>query len=587
MGSNLKNKGRHTLKKHYFLLVVVCLFAAFLGSEFSSSISLTKMQNNIEIKESNLISALKNDNIEEIKKQEEQKIEKIKKENHNNILGRSNGVLSGFINSFTTGSFLITIIQAIQVLGANIQFLAILLVILSLFIIFLLWFFLTNTYVVISRRIFLESRTYEKISKSRFLFLSKVNKWFKAAFSMFILYIYKFLWNLTIIGGIIKRYSYYLVPYIIAENPDIKASTAIKLSRDMMYNHKWECFKLELSFIGWHILGILTFGLTNIFYTNPYKVATFSEYFTYLRNIALKNKIPNINLLNDKYLYEKASINLLQKEYKDIIKSNNEIIKDKMNLTGIKGFLIKNFGISILNKKEKEIYDKQEVAEYKKHHYQNIIAAEAYPIRLSPLKEEQDQRVEHTNYLKSYTIVNIIMMFFIFSFIGWIWEVSLHLIKDGVFVNRGALHGPWLPIYGYGGILILIFLNRFRKNVALEFGTTLVLCGLVEYFTSYFLEINHGLKWWDYSGYFLNLNGRICAEGLLVFGLGGLAIVYLLAPVLDNLLNKLNHKFLLSIVSILLIIFITDQVYSNKHPNTGKGITSYSVSSTWINKLTI
>ncbi len=135
--------------------------------------------------------------------------------------------------------------------------------------------------------------------------------------------------------------------------------------------------------------------------------------------------------------------------------------------------------------------------------------------------------------------------------------------------------------------MILIFLNRFRKNVALEFGTTLVLCGLVEYFTSYFLEINHGLKWWDYSGYFLNLNGRICAEGLLVFCLGGLAIVYLLAPVLDNLLNKLNHKFLLSIVSILLIIFITDQVYSNKHPNTGKGITSYSVSSSWINKLTI
>ena len=56
-----------------------------------------------------------------------------------------------------------------------------------------------------------------------------------------------------------------------------------------------------------------------------------------------------------------------------------------------------------------------------------------------------------------------------------------------------------------------------------------VLCGVVEYFTSYYLEVTQGKKWWDYSGYFLNLNGRICAEGLLVFGVGGMAIVYALA----------------------------------------------------------
>mgnify|MGYP000694838553 FL=1 len=123
-------------------------------------------------------------------------------------------------------------------------------------------------------------------------------------------------------------------------------------------------------------------------------------------------------------------------------------------------------------------------------------------------------------------------MFFIFSCIGWLWEVSLHLITDGVFVNRGAMHGPWLPIYGSGGILILTLLKKFRDKPYLCFILIFVLCGFLEYTTSYVMEMNTGLKWWDYSGYFLNLDGRICAEGLCVFGIGGMAFIYVLAPVI-------------------------------------------------------
>ena len=61
------------------------------------------------------------------------------------------------------------------------------------------------------------------------------------------------------------------------------------------------------------------------------------------------------------------------------------------------------------------------------------------------------------------------------SVFGWLWEVGMHLVSYGEFVNRGALHGPWLPIYGTGAVLILTVLNRFRKNPALEFGATIVL----------------------------------------------------------------------------------------------------------------
>ena len=158
---------------------------------------------------------------------------------------------------------------------------------------------------------------------------------------------------------------------------------------------------------------------------------------------------------------------------------------------------------------------------------------------------------------------------------GWLWEVSLHLLNDGTFVNRGVLHGPWLPVYGSGVVLILVILYRFRKNMVYEFCSAVVLCGFVEYYTSVFLELTHnGMRWWDYTGYFLNLNGRICAEGLLVFGLGGCAAVYFLAPMIDNLLKKAKPKLLKVICVILVLCFIGDNIYSHFVPNTGEGITS-------------
>ena len=171
-------------------------------------------------------------------------------------------------------------------------------------------------------------------------------------------------------------------------------------------------------------------------------------------------------------------------------------------------------------------------------------------------------------------MLSLIMIFFMMSFVGWCWEVSLHLVEDGVFVNRGVLHGPWLPIYGVGSLLVLILLKRFREKPVLQFTLTVVVCGIVEYGTAWFLETKYGQKWWDYSGYFMNIDGRICAEGLLVFGLGGLAIVYLIAPLLDNFLKKVNRKALLLAAIMLISLFSFDQIYSVKHPNTGAGISS-------------
>ena len=551
----LKKKAHKVFHKHYLFFVIVCLIASFIGAEFTDSLSITRIRNQVSSEEKLLIEDFERDDAEKLV--EEKKAEIIKKVD-NPIFGRTRGVLSTLINSISTGSIYITIIQAIISITKSTNLALIFLIILSLTLTFIIWFYTTNTYPIISRRIFLEGRTYSKVSKQRFLFLLNIKKWTKASFTMFLKYIYQFFWNLTIIGGFIKRYSYFLVPYIVAENPDIKAKDAINLSRSMMNNHKLECFVMDLSFIGWELLGIITFGMTKVLYSNPYKVSFFSEYYNQLRSLAIKNKIPNYEYLNDNYLFEKADKKLLEKTYSDIVelkkkKPKDNIIRDK----GVKAFLTKNFGITLYSKKEEENYEKEELRKSRIEYYQDVIDGKSYPNRLFSIQEKTKKRIiENINYLRNYSITSLILLFFIISFIGWIWEVSLHLISDGVFVNRGALHGPWLPIYG---------------------SATIFLCGCVEYFTAYYLELTHnGVKWWDYSGYFLNLHGRICAEGLLIFGLGGLAIVYVLAPLLDNIIRKINRKIAIPICLVLLTAFIADHCYSHDHPNEGKGITDYA-----------
>lgn len=166
-------------------------------------------------------------------------------------------------------------------------------------------------------------------------------------------------------------------------------------------------------------------------------------------------------------------------------------------------------------------------------------------------------------------------MFFAFCLVGWLWEVSLHLITDGTFANRGALHGPWLPIYGSGVVMIAVLLYRLRTRPAWEALAVVALCGLVEYGSSWFMELTQGMRWWDYTGYFLNLNGRICGEGLAVFCAGGMTAVYLLVPLIDALVPRIKPRVLIPVCMALLALFACDFVYSQFVPNVGEGITDF------------
>lgn len=574
MLKQLKKNGRKNLKKHYLLFVFVCFVAAFIGSEFVNSATLTRD----EKVSSTFITEFYANGINGAERHINETIDFIENFDNNKIFERSKGIFAMAINSFESGNLYLQIANGVISAVHSRQAQIIILIILALTMFFMFYFFVKKVYIVISRRIFLEGRIYSKVASQRFVSIIKVKRWTKVAASMFVLVLFKTLWGFTIIGGIIKKYSYYLVPYIVAENPDIAPLDAIKLSRKMMDGNKWKCFCYELSFIGWDILSSLTAGTTAIFYSNPYKIATFSEFYVSIREKAKKENMELSEKLNDVYLFEKASDEVLSEKYADVIEglriSHCSELPDKR---GIKNFLNRYFGISLYTKEYNAAYERAQIRKMKKEKYKYVLAGETYPDRLFTIeRKKKKNRFETLNYLRTYTLSSLLVIFFIICIIGWLYEVSIHLIRDGAFVNRGTMHGPWLPIYGYGGILIITILYNFRHNPKEQFLATIVLCGIIEYLTSFVLEVVYGQRWWDYTGYFININGRICAEGLLVFGIGGLAISYILAPMIDNFLKKINKKILIPVLSILVVVFLIDQIYSMKKPNVGAGVTSYS-----------
>lgn len=158
----------------------------------------------------------------------------------------------------------------------------------------------------------------------------------------------------------------------------------------------------------------------------------------------------------------------------------------------------------------------------------------------------------------------VIILFILYSICGWIVEVIDKLILDKKFVNRGFLIGPYCPIYGCGCLAFVFLLNRYLDDPLALFVMAVLICGILEYITSYLMEKIFKTRWWDYSEYPFNINGRICLGTLILFGIGGLAVSYLLHPFFMNIL-LLIPTFTLKIISIILsVIFIVDNIVSFK-----------------------
>ena len=161
-----------------------------------------------------------------------------------------------------------------------------------------------------------------------------------------------------------------------------------------------------------------------------------------------------------------------------------------------------------------------------------------------------------------YIVCYWFIMFIIYSFIGWIIDICDIYFKYKKMVNRGFMIGPYCPIYGVGVLLIFFLLKNYTNNALVLFVLATVLCMTLEYLTSYVMEKWFNARWWDYSDRKFNLNGRICLETTIPFGLGAMIVMYVVNPFLTNLLNKIPHNITIIIGTILMIIFLVDWIVS-------------------------
>lgn len=588
----IRQRARGCVKRHYVLLTLLCAISIFVGTEFNNV--LNNAQTWYEILRGRqiqvalegigsdrsvwrkVISDVIDDNIEAGKIKAAERMALIKQATSaKSVLGRQRGVLAALVNNISSGNLVAMISTAVHSAIHSKKIPSMLLVLAGLLLYLAVWAYLRNAYRAVLRRGTLEARRYEIVPPVHLLHIRLVKRWTRAALTLLLETVYETLWQLTVVGGIIKHYSYFLVPFIVAENPDIRPRDAITLSRRMMDGHKWECCKLELSFLGWFALGFVTFGAVDVLWGVPYRVASYTEYYAALRAEAKRRGIEGVEQLNDDCLYTPADADTLRERYADIARTEGIIMEDIVELPPVKRLFARNFGIWLGSIEEKKVYGRQAGLRRQTSVERMEMNGRAYPRRMNPLWDKSQSSITgHISYLNPCTVWTLVMVFFAFCMVGWVWEVALNLIRFGQFSNRGMLHGPWLPIYGTGVVMIAVLLNRYRSKPALEALAIIVLCGFMEYTTSLVTEQITGLRWWDYTGYFLNLHGRICGEGLAVFMLGGMAAVYLLVPAIDAITMRLKPRLLVCVCVILMICFTADLVYSFFNPNKGDGITN-------------
>lgn len=154
--------------------------------------------------------------------------------------------------------------------------------------------------------------------------------------------------------------------------------------------------------------------------------------------------------------------------------------------------------------------------------------------------------------------MNILMDFVFFSIIGFISEViycSLNKRKSGK-----ALYGPWCPLYGLGGLLIISVVSHVPENMFIIYIVSVLVSSFTEYLVSVVLEMIFDMKWWDYSFKKFNLNGRICLENSLLFGVLGILIFYFYLPLKVYMISICDPLLLKIIVYLLFTAMCIDGV---------------------------
>ena len=153
------------------------------------------------------------------------------------------------------------------------------------------------------------------------------------------------------------------------------------------------------------------------------------------------------------------------------------------------------------------------------------------------------------------------LIFIVYSIAGWLLEITVGLLQKHRFVNRGFLIGPICPIYGTGALLITFCLSPLHNPIVIFLASVLI-CAILEYSTSVIMEKLFHVRWWDYSDRPFNLNGRICLEALIVFGIGGTLVALIFSPALYHILSSLPDVAIYTLALIFVAALLADAFLS-------------------------
>lgn len=152
-----------------------------------------------------------------------------------------------------------------------------------------------------------------------------------------------------------------------------------------------------------------------------------------------------------------------------------------------------------------------------------------------------------------------ILIFLIGSFIGWIYEEIFYFVTENSITNRGFFYGPYLPVYGWGSVILMLTLRKLKKHPILIFVLSMLITGIVEYITGYVMYVIYDKVWWDYTGLFLNISGYVCFRSVFTFAIGTLGLIYFIEPYLNKFIKK-YYKCAYVISVLFLILFFVDNI---------------------------
>lgn len=161
-----------------------------------------------------------------------------------------------------------------------------------------------------------------------------------------------------------------------------------------------------------------------------------------------------------------------------------------------------------------------------------------------------------------YKISQWILIFFIYSFFGWVWETGLKSVQMKKYVNRGYLNGPWLPIYGFGALLILFVTLPFKANKWMVFFSGMVVASIFELLVGVAMETMFHVRYWDYTKVPFNIRGYICLPVSFCWGVLALVLVYIVDKPIYHLTTMLPTMAIYIIDVLLSLAFIDDVVFS-------------------------